>query len=86
MAAQVTKRFNLQKECHKDETTDFGHNRIETRTCEATSNLTFLDDKKLWSDLKSVVKVPPIDTTSKQESQFMKSVTTLPLWIPIPSK
>ncbi len=57
LAAQVIKPFKFKKECHKDETTDFGHNRIETRTCETTSNLTFLDDKELWSDLKSVVKI-----------------------------
>ncbi len=82
----MTKLFYLQKECHKDEITALGYSRIETRTSETTSNLTFLDDKELWSDLKSVVKVPPIDTTSKQESQFMKSVTTFPLWILILSK
>ncbi len=65
----MTKLFNLQKQCPQDETTAFGHNRIETRTCEAIGNLTFLDDKELWTGLRSVVKV----TSHRYDKQTAKS-------------
>jgi len=69
LASQVTKIFNLQKNNPKIEKTDFGHNRIETRICEVTDNLTFLDDKELWSGLRSVVKI----TSYRHDKQSDKS-------------
>ena len=57
LVSQVEKIFKLQQHCAKDETINIGHGRIETRICEATDKLSFLDDKELWTDLKSVVKV-----------------------------
>jgi predicted transposase YbfD/YdcC len=36
---------------------DFGHGRIEKRTCQVIDNLTFLDDKQDWPGLLSIAKV-----------------------------
>lgn len=57
LLAQVDKLFTIQKQCASNTTTDADHGRIETRICETTDNLLFLDDKELWPGLKSVVKI-----------------------------
>jgi predicted transposase YbfD/YdcC len=57
LKTQVEKMFRLEKDCKKDETTDAGHGRVETRMCETIGNLTFMDDKEQWPSLKSVVRV-----------------------------
>jgi predicted transposase YbfD/YdcC len=36
---------------------DFGHGRIEKRTCEVISELKFLDVKEDWKDLRSIVRI-----------------------------
>lgn len=55
---QIEKMFNHhQKDCPKDETVDAGHGRIETRLCEVIDDLTFMDNKEQWKQLKSIVKV-----------------------------
>lgn len=54
---QVEKVLALNIPCSTDETVDAGHGRIETRSCMATSDLTFLDDKEVWEGIKSVVKI-----------------------------
>jgi len=54
---QVEKVIKMNASCDRDETLDAGHGRIETRVCQATSNLTFLDGKEDWKNIKSVVKI-----------------------------
>ncbi len=36
---------------------DFGHGRIEKRTCEVITELKFLDVKEDWKDLRSIVRI-----------------------------
>lgn len=62
---QVEKMFRLEKNCKKDETTDAGHGRVETKKCEAIGNLTFMDDKEQWLYLKSVTRVTSQRTTKQ---------------------
>jgi predicted transposase YbfD/YdcC len=57
LKAQVEKMFRLQSDCPCDQTTDSGHGRVEARTCQATRNLTFMDDKEQWPAIRSVVQV-----------------------------
>lgn len=80
LASQVKKIFNLQKNNPKDETTSFGHNRIETRTCELTDNLTFLDDKELWPGLRSIAKITSLrhdKQTGKSSCEIRYYITSL---------
>lgn len=61
---------NLQKEAEsifriqkvEDEAVDIEKNRgrIETRTCQIIRDLTFLDKKEDWTDLKSIIKITSI--------------------------
>lgn len=55
--SQVKKMFSLNKLPNSDSFTDVGHSRIETRTCDAIDDLTFMDDHEAWRKLRSVVKV-----------------------------
>lgn len=54
---QVEKVFGMNPRTEADVTLDFGHGRIEQRTCQVIDNLTFLDDKEDWQGLKSIAKV-----------------------------
>lgn len=54
---QVEKVFTMNPKTEADIVLDFGHGRIEQRTCQAIDNLTFLDDKEDWPGLKSIAKV-----------------------------
>lgn len=54
---QVKKLFSINQSPNADSFTDFGHGRIETRTCQAIDNLTFMDDRSQWKNLRSVVKI-----------------------------
>ncbi len=57
LSDQVEKIFKLKRPSKKDETIDAGHGRIETRIYEALDDLTFMDEKELWLELKSIVRV-----------------------------
>jgi predicted transposase YbfD/YdcC len=54
---QVEKVFTMNPKTEADMTLDFGHGRIEQRTCQVIDNLTFLDDKEDWPGLRSIAKV-----------------------------
>jgi predicted transposase YbfD/YdcC len=54
---QVEKVFTMNPKTAAGIDLDFGHGRIEKRTCQAIDNLTFLDDKQDWPGLKSIAKV-----------------------------
>ena len=41
---------------------DFGHGRIEKRSCEVITDLTHLSEKKNWVDLKSVIRIERVGT------------------------
>ena len=50
--------FRFEKLKDKESTTelDFGHGRIENRTCYISSDLQYLDIEK-WTDVKTVIKI-----------------------------
>lgn len=54
---QVEHLFSRQKPESENETSEKGHGRIEHRKCHVITNLTFLDDKKQWKDLTSLIKI-----------------------------
>jgi len=56
LSEQVQKIFSIEKGAI-DQITDCGHGRVETRKCTVIDNLTFLDGKEEWKDLKSVIKI-----------------------------
>lgn len=54
---QVEKIFAMNPKIQADIEIDFGHGRIEQRTCQTIDDLTFLDDKEDWPGLKSIARI-----------------------------
>jgi predicted transposase YbfD/YdcC len=54
---EVENVFGITKIASTDQHEDFGHGRIESRTCSVITDLTFLDEKANWQDIKSIVRV-----------------------------
>ncbi len=78
---QVEKVFGLNPKTEADMTLDFGHGRIEQRTCQAIDNLIFLDDKEDWPGLKSIAKVISERTdkrSGKKSAETRYYISSLP--------
>lgn len=54
---QLIKVFDRNEGIQSTESVDFGHGRIETRRCEVTGCLQFLDGKEDWKGLRSIVRI-----------------------------
>ena len=54
---QILKVFDRKEGIQSTESLDFGHGRIETRRCDVTSCLNFLDGKEDWKGLRSIVRI-----------------------------
>lgn len=54
---QVEKLFNRAQPEETDLQVDAGHGRVESRSCQAISNLQFLDDKEQWPGIKTIVRI-----------------------------
>lgn len=78
--AQTKKIFSLNQSPNTDSFIDVGHGRIETRTCEAIDNLTFMDDQESWKNLRSVVKIiserhiKKTGKTTREERYYISSL------------
>jgi len=58
---------------------DMGHGRIEMRNCSVINDLSFLDEKRHWKDLKSVIRIErrtinkQTDTERRQVAYYISS-------------
>jgi predicted transposase YbfD/YdcC len=57
LKAQIKKLFSTQNADNENTELDTGHGRMEKRACKVIYNLTFLDGKEDWKDLKSIVEI-----------------------------
>lgn len=57
LKGQIEKLFNTQKTSNEYVELDTGHGRMEKRVCRVIDNLTFLDGKEDWKDLKTIVEI-----------------------------
>ncbi len=64
---QVEKVFRIQKSEISDVEEDFGHGRIEKRTCEVIKKLDFLDTKENWKGLQCIIKITSERTIKKTD-------------------
>jgi predicted transposase YbfD/YdcC len=64
---QVEKVFRIQKSEMIDVQEDFGHGRIEKRTCEIIRKLDFLDGNEDWLGLNTIVKITSQRTIKKTD-------------------
>ena len=54
---QIEQTFEQKLDFEIDVTPDFGHGRIEKRTCKVTDNLDLIEHKDAWTGLKSLIKI-----------------------------
>jgi predicted transposase YbfD/YdcC len=64
---QIGKVFRIQKSEMTDVEEDFGHGRIEKRTCEVITKLDFLDTKENWEGLRSIIRITSERTIKKTD-------------------
>jgi len=62
---QIKKLFNQKSFKDQSINYDLGHGRTEIRTCRIIDNLTFLDDKEDWKDLKTIIEIDSVITNKK---------------------
>lgn len=77
---QIGKLFKINSAKEQSVENDFGHGRIEKRTCRIIDDLTFLDGKDEWKDLKCVIEVESeviekkTDKVSKSKRHYISSL------------
>lgn len=52
---------------------DFGHGRIETRSCKVVNDLRFLDERDNWKDLNSIIEIERKTTDKQTLKQAMQT-------------
>ena len=78
---QAEKVFALNHKTAADVTIDFGHGRIEQRTCQAIDDLVFLDGQEEWPGLKSIAKIISERTdkrSGKKSTETRYYISSLP--------
>lgn len=77
---QIAKIFNRKTNRTTHITHDCDHGRIEKRTCQVIDDLTFLDGKEQWKDLKTIVRIESYredKKTTKASNSFRYYISSL---------
>ena len=73
-----TQPIAIGSKVFRNETLEKSHGRIETRTCEVINNLTEIENKDSWTNLKNVIKITSIreikNVTTKEERFYISSL------------
>jgi predicted transposase YbfD/YdcC len=69
------------KEIHaSNTTTDFGHGRIETRTCDIIDDLSLIEKRKDWKNIQSIIRITShriIKKTQKESTEERYYISSL---------
>ena len=65
LRVQIEQSFNEKEISSNHCSEDFGHGRIETRTCDVIDDLSFLSKKGDWENIKSIVRIKSQRITKK---------------------
>ena len=77
---QIEATFKTKESRVSNTTTDFGHGRIETRTCDVIDDLSLLEKRKEWKNIKSIVRITSqriIKKTQKESIEQRYYITSL---------
>jgi predicted transposase YbfD/YdcC len=78
---QVKDSFRFLPVVSVDEQLDSGHGRVETRRCSVISDLSMIEAKEEWNDLRSLVKIESeryIKSTGRTEKETRLYISSLP--------
>ncbi len=79
---QIIKIFNRKTSRSTAVMYECDHGRIEKRTCQTINDLTFLDGKEHWKDLKTIVRIESYreyKKTGKSSNTFRYYISSLPM-------
>ena len=75
---EIEFEFKTHPKITRSETLEKDHGRIETRICEVIENLTELDNKEGWTNLKSIIKITSVrelkNRITKEERFYISSL------------
>lgn len=75
---EIEFEFKTQAKLVRSQTLEKDHGPIETRICEVIENLTELENKEDWKNLKSIIKITSIretkNATTKEERFYISSL------------
>ena len=80
LRVQIEDSFKTQDSQTTNTTLDFGHGRIETRTCDVINDLSLLDKRKDWKGMNSIVRITSeriIKKTQKESIEQRYYITSL---------
>ncbi len=72
LKVQIEESFKAKRIKASDTTTDFGHGRIETRTCDVIDDLSLIEKRKDWKNMQSIVRITShriIKKTQKESTE-----------------
>ncbi len=77
---QIEESFKNKKIVSSHTSEDFGHGRIETRTCEVINDLSLIIKKGDWKNLNSIIRISSnriIKKTQKESTEYRYYISSL---------
>jgi predicted transposase YbfD/YdcC len=81
LVENIEESFGHLKADNTASATDFGHGRIETRTCSVLSDLRCIEDANQWPSLRTIAKIEStrvIKRTGQKSSEIRYYISSLP--------
>ena len=69
---QIEDSFKTKESCSNNTTNDFGHGRIETRTCDVIDDLSLLKNRSDWKNIKSIVRITSVRIDKKTQKESIE--------------
>jgi len=69
----IKDEFRFSRDIETDTDVDFGHGRIETRTCSVISEFQFIEDNNKWNKLQQIIKIDSIREFKNSDKQSEKA-------------
>ena len=70
---EIKDEFKFSKHIETDTDIDFGHGRIETRSCSVVSEFQFIKDDNKWDKLQQIIKIDSIREFKNSDKQPEKA-------------
>ena len=69
----IKDEFRFSRDIETDTDVDFGHGRIETRTCSVISDFQFIEDDNKWNKLQQIIKIESVREFKNSDKQPEKA-------------
>ncbi|MCK5775271.1 MAG: ISAs1 family transposase, partial [Bacteroidales bacterium] len=69
---QIENSFRTKESCTRNTTNDFGHGRIETRTCDVIDDLSLLKNRSNWENIKNIVRITSVRIDKKTQKESIE--------------